>query len=191
VRPTAAVAFDVAGQGKVTTAAPMEEAAPKAVMAAKAVKAERSEKRRPSRAAAAAAGETVAVAESAAVTESATVAESATVTESAAVAAAGSASVAAPAPGPASSAPDPVAIRAAIAGVVRYPRLARSQGLEGQVTVRFHIEPSGSASDLQIMASAGTLLDEAARDAVLRAAPYRSPPGWVRVPVIFSLHDAP
>jgi protein TonB len=88
-------------------------------------------------------------------------------------------------------APDSSAIRSAIAASIHYPRLARTQGLQGTALVRFHIDAQGQPTGIAILTSAGTLLDAAARDAVLRAAPYRSPPGWVRVPVIFSLHDAP
>src|SRR5262249_4781697 len=94
----------------------------------------------------------------------------------------------APSPSPT---PDPTVIHAAIAAAIRYPRLARSQGLEGRVIVRFRIEPSGAPADVSIVSSAGALLDAAAREAVERAAPYHSAPGWVRVPVDFSLHDAP
>jgi len=117
--------------------------------------------------------------------------------ESGSASGSGSASASAPAPVPASVAvpptesPDPESIRASIASSIHYPRLARTQGLQGEVIVRFRIDPSGAVSDLSVVTSVAPLLDAAARDAVLSAAPYRSPPGWVRVPVIFSLHDAP
>ena len=122
----------------------------------------------------------VAVAESVAVAVSESASESVSASESE--------SVSVPAPPPS---PDPTAVRSAIASSVRYPRLARTQGLEGTVLLRFHIDASGAPSDLSVLASAGALLDSAATDAVHRAAPFHSPPGWVRVPVVFSLHDAP
>ncbi len=87
--------------------------------------------------------------------------------------------------------PDAAAIRAAISSVVSYPRLARSEGLEGRVVVRFRIDETGTPRDLSVVQSAGSLLDGAAREAVARAAPFLSPPGWVRVPVDFSLQPPP
>jgi protein TonB len=86
-------------------------------------------------------------------------------------------------------APDADAIHAAVAAAVHYPRLARGQGAEGRVVVRFRIDDAGVPQELAIVTSAGAILDAAARAAVERAAPFRSPPGWVRVPVEFTLHD--
>ena len=83
--------------------------------------------------------------------------------------------------------PDGVAVREAVGRVVKYPRLARSQELEGRVVIRFRIDEHGMPQDVAIAASAGSLLDDAARAAVVAAAPFASPPGWVRVPVDFSL----
>jgi protein TonB len=101
---------------------------------------------------------------------------------------------AAPAPAPAPAlepAPvDPDAVRSRIDRAVSYPRLARRQGLEGRVVVRFRIDSQGAPHEVAIVQSAGAILDEAARDAVGRAAPYPSTPGWVRVPVDFSLRAA-
>ena len=200
------VAFDVT-QGRTTetdTAAATTSTTPNAGGRGRATtqsqgvgKAERADKtRRPARTAA----EPVAVAGAETAPGTGAVAETAAGPE----AMAGSASASesgAPGPGasstgraadlPSAPAPDPSAIHSAIARVVRYPRLARSQRLEGQVIVRFHIDAAGAPSDLGVVTSAGDLLDAAAREAVLRAAPYQSPPGWVRVPVIFSLHDVP
>jgi periplasmic protein TonB len=100
--------------------------------------------------------------------------------------------VASPSPAPAPPpAPDPDSIRSSISAAIHYPRLARSQGLSGRVLVRFRVQPDGSPAEVSILESAGPILDAAARDAVARAAPFRSPPGWVRVPVDFSLHPAP
>jgi protein TonB len=83
--------------------------------------------------------------------------------------------------------PDPEAIRSAIERQIHYPRLARQQGLAGRVLVRFRIDDRGHPMDVSIVRSVHALLDAAARDAVLRAAPFHEPPGWVRVPVDFSL----
>ncbi|HKA87405.1 MAG TPA: TonB family protein [Haliangiales bacterium] len=90
--------------------------------------------------------------------------------------------------------PPPVdadAIRAAIQARVQYPRLARSQGLEGTVVVRFRLGPGGAPEEITIVASAGALLDEAARRAVERAAPFPPGAGWVRVPIEFALRPPP
>jgi TonB family protein len=81
---------------------------------------------------------------------------------------------------------NPESIRAAIAAVIRYPRIARSQGLTGRVVVRFRIA-GGRPQEVQIVTSAGAILDGAATDAVNRAAPFDQPDGWVRVPVDFSM----
>ena len=78
------------------------------------------------------------------------------------------------------------AIRRAIAGVIRYPRIARSQGLTGRVVIRFRME-AGHPRDVAVVESKGAILDGAAKEAVERAAPYDEPDGWVRVPVDFSL----
>ncbi len=94
-----------------------------------------------------------------------------------------------PAPGP--PAVDPDAIRAAIQARVQYPRLARSQGLEGTVVVRFRLGAGGAPEDLSIVASGGELLDEAARRAVEKAAPFPAGAGWVRVPIEFALRPPP
>jgi periplasmic protein TonB len=84
-------------------------------------------------------------------------------------------------------APDPEVIRAAVQRTVKYPRLAQAQGMTGRVVVRFRIDDSGNPAEVSIVTSASAILDAAARDAVLRAGPFREPPGWVRVPVDFSL----
>jgi periplasmic protein TonB len=88
-------------------------------------------------------------------------------------------------------APDAAAIHAAITRAVRYPRLARAEGLEGRVIIRFRIDAAGQPREVMIARSAGDILDAAARDAVGRAAPFASAPGWVRVPVDFSLRAPP
>jgi periplasmic protein TonB len=88
-------------------------------------------------------------------------------------------------------APDAPHVRAAIQSAIHYPRLAREQGIHGTVHIRFRIDASGMPRELSIVVSAGPLLDDAAREAVRRAAPFQSAPGWVRVPVDFSLRDGP
>jgi TonB family protein len=92
------------------------------------------------------------------------------------------------------AAPAPIdgeSVRAAVQGTLRYPALARKRGLEGTVLVRFHIGSDGAVDQVTVVASAGRALDDAAQDAVQRAAPFRTGPGWVRIPVVFQLAAAP
>src|SRR5262249_36768565 len=102
----------------------------------------------------------------------------------------------APAPDPAAvpappPALDPDAIRAAIQSRAQYPRVARAQGIEGTVIIRFRVGEGGEPVDVAVVASAGPLLDEAARRAVERAAPFPAGAGWVRVPIEFALRPNP
>lgn len=75
-------------------------------------------------------------------------------------------------PGPSLAAPQPTSAqslatwRAALAAWVeankRYPNAARLRGLEGTVTIRFTVDPSGRVTEAAIAASAGAaILDEA------------------------------
>ncbi len=80
--------------------------------------------------------------------------------------------------------------------LLEYPELARKAGLEGLVVVQFVVEPDGSVSNIQVIRSAGKLLDEAAIKAVkqLRFKPGRQRGRPVRVrfslPIRFKLQPA-
>jgi len=80
--------------------------------------------------------------------------------------------------------------------LLEYPELARKAGLEGLVVVQFVVEPDGSISNIQVIRSAGRLLDEAAVKAVqqLRFKPGRQRGRPVRVrfslPIRFKLQPA-
>ena len=80
--------------------------------------------------------------------------------------------------------------------LLEYPELARKAGLEGLVVVQFVVEPDGSISNIQVIRSAGKLLDEAAIKAVqqLRFKPGRQRGRPVRVrfslPIRFKLQPA-
>ncbi|BBM69206.1 energy transducer TonB [Rhodothermus marinus] len=80
--------------------------------------------------------------------------------------------------------------------LLEYPELARKAGLEGLVVVQFVVEPDGSISNIQVIRSAGKLLDEAAVKAVqqLRFKPGRQRGRPVRVrfslPIRFKLQPA-
>lgn len=71
----------------------------------------------------------------------------------------------------------------------RYPELARRRGLEGTVLLRFSVRPDGGVAGLEIVDSADPALDEAAREAVLAAAPLPPVDGTVTLPMPFRLRE--
>jgi protein TonB len=68
----------------------------------------------------------------------------------------------------------------------RYPELARRRGVEGRVRIGFHVDGTGRVDAFRVVKSADDLLDDAAREAVERAAPL-PPLGDVEVDVDFHL----
>lgn len=54
------------------------------------------------------------------------------------------------------------------------------------MVVRFNVA-AGVVDTVEVIESAGELLDRAAVDAVRRAAPFSTVTGWVRIPVRFDL----
>ena len=70
----------------------------------------------------------------------------------------------------------------------RYPTLARRRGLQGTVWLSLAIAPDGSV-DARVSRGADPLLDEAAREAALAAAPLPFVDGTVEVPLTFRLLD--
>ncbi|HVK38758.1 MAG TPA: energy transducer TonB [Candidatus Kapabacteria bacterium] len=80
-----------------------------------------------------------------------------------------------------------------LAKILRYPEVARSQGVEGTVVVRVLVDELGIARRYRIEKTANTILNQAALDAIFSTrfrpgtrdgSPVRS---WVTVPVTFSL----
>lgn len=69
-----------------------------------------------------------------------------------------------------------------------YPELARRRGIEGTVGIAFHVAPDGEVSDLAVRHSADPALDQAALDAVRKAAPL-PPLGAVEVELDFHLDE--
>ncbi|MCD8553572.1 TonB family protein [Seleniivibrio sp.] len=68
------------------------------------------------------------------------------------------------------------ALRKSIYGKLIYPRQAKMMGLKGVTDLRFRILKNGSVEKITVYKSSGyTILDDAARDAVLDAAPLPVP----------------
>ncbi len=81
-------------------------------------------------------------------------------------------------------------IRSKVSDSLRYPTMARRQGWQGQVQVRFNILLTGEIDNLQIFSSSGySLLDRQALQAVKIAAPFPIPPvrANITIPVTFVL----
>ncbi len=81
-------------------------------------------------------------------------------------------------------------IRRAIRRVLVYPVRARRLGLEGAILLSFHIDRLGRARNVRILRSAGSLLDQAAIQALHRAEPLPKFAQEVRIPVRFRLDDS-
>jgi TonB family protein len=80
------------------------------------------------------------------------------------------------------------AIRASIERVKSYPPLARERGVEGTVTAEFTINAKGIPENITVVRSSGfQILDAAARDTILRAAPFPHVRASIEVPITFSL----
>ena len=81
-------------------------------------------------------------------------------------------------------------IRSKIARAKRYPRQARSEGLEGVCGIHFAIRPDGSLDFVELSKSSGSrLLDDEALATVRRAAPFPYYAGPIRFSLRFSLKD--
>jgi protein TonB len=81
-------------------------------------------------------------------------------------------------------------VRRRIDAEKRYPPLARRRGVVGSVDVAFETGLDGALRSATVRRSSGSaLLDEAALDAVRRAAPFAAPGCAFTVPVNFVLTD--
>jgi protein TonB len=79
-------------------------------------------------------------------------------------------------------------LHAAIERAKTYPRLAREQGVEGVVLVRFKVAPSGDIEKVDVVKSSGSdILDQASVRTVRRAAPMPYLNGWIEVPMSYVL----
>lgn len=83
--------------------------------------------------------------------------------------------------------PVPADIQAGILAQVHYPNLARRRGWEGQVDLRFDVS-NRTVTDITILkVSAHPVLNEAAREGVLRMRAVALADGRYRMPVVFRL----
>lgn len=79
-------------------------------------------------------------------------------------------------------------IRASIEKAKVYPILAKKRGQEGTVVTGFSISGKGQPENVRVVRSSGyNLLDAAARDTIIRAAPFPVVKGNMEVPIRFSL----
>jgi len=79
-------------------------------------------------------------------------------------------------------------IVSAIERTKNYPRLARERGIEGEVRLRFRINPVGAVEKIEIVESSGSeILDNASVRAVYRAAPMPAVSGWIEMPMKYVL----
>ncbi len=79
-------------------------------------------------------------------------------------------------------------IRAAIERAKRYPSFARKRGIEGTVSAEFSINAEGLPENVSIKKSSGfTILDSAAKETILRAAPFPVVAGKIEIPITFRL----
>ena len=82
----------------------------------------------------------------------------------------------------------------AISGVkMKYPPMAKAAGIEGKVVVEFFIDKNGVVTEVEIVSGTGTVLDQAAVEAVKNSTwkPARQRTKkvgvWKKVPIKFSL----
>ena len=84
----------------------------------------------------------------------------------------------------------------AISGVrMKYPPMAKAAGIEGKVVVEFFIDKNGVVTEVEIVSGTGTVLDQAAVEAVKKStwkpAKQRTKKVgvWKKVPIKFSLEE--
>jgi protein TonB len=80
-------------------------------------------------------------------------------------------------------------IRAAIERAKSYPPLAKKRGVEGTATTEFTIDSKGHPENIRIVRSSGSdILDNAAKNTVVRASPFPLVRGSIEVPITFRLN---
>lgn len=72
----------------------------------------------------------------------------------------------------------------------RYPKAARTMGVEGTVVVRFKLEPSGQVEEVEVAESSGSrILDRASLETVRDASPLPYKEGWLKVGIVFKIRS--
>jgi TonB family protein len=80
------------------------------------------------------------------------------------------------------------AIRAAVERAKSYPLLAKRRNQEGTVVAEFSINAKGLPENVRVTRSSGfSLLDSAARETIVKAAPFPVVKGSIEVPITFIL----
>jgi protein TonB len=82
-------------------------------------------------------------------------------------------------------------IQRSVKRTLKYPAQAKRARFQGTAQVVFTINRDGTVSGLVLRVSSGAaVLDEAALDAIRRAAPFRPPPAPAKIllPVVFSIN---
>jgi TonB family protein len=81
-------------------------------------------------------------------------------------------------------------LRIAIDKAKEYPRTAKRRGLEGTAITEFTINSRGFPEDIRIAKSSGVpILDLAAKETIMRAAPLPRLDGLIEIPITFRLQE--
>lgn len=89
---------------------------------------------------------------------------------------------------------EPVFDYDALKGKVKYPEIARKNGIEGQVTLQVYVSKTGKPTQIRVAQSDSKFFEEPAKEAVMATAftpaiQNGTPIGtWVTIPVKFQLH---
>ena len=83
---------------------------------------------------------------------------------------------------------DVMAIRKAIEKALVYPLFAKKRGLEGTALTDFTVNAKGYPEDIRIIDSSGhNILDKAAKESLIKAAPFLVRNGRYEIPITFRL----
>lgn len=79
-------------------------------------------------------------------------------------------------------------IRSALQANLVYPYIARKRNIEGTVFMVFHLDAKGKPEDIRVSRGSNyAILDEAARETVLKTSPFPASNLTIEVPIRFSL----
>jgi protein TonB len=81
-----------------------------------------------------------------------------------------------------------MSIRKSIEKVLVYPLIAKKRGLEGTALTEFTVNAKGYPEDIRIIESSGyNILDIAAKESLIKAAPFNAGKGRYEIPITFRL----